>query len=157
MSKAFTRESDDLPERPAVPRPRASLPAGTRNYVTPDGAERLRSELDQLEAAGPAGDSRSVARIQALRHSLQTAEITPAPSPPHDQVRFGACVTVRDSGGLEETFRLVGIDETDPERDWISWLSPLARALMNAHLGQKVRLQLPGGPRELEIVRIDYL
>jgi transcription elongation factor GreB len=151
MSKAFTRESDDAPERPLAPRPAPSLPPGTRNYITPDGAERLRAELAALERAGSSGP-----RLLQLQRALQTAEILPPPSPPHDEVRFGAAVTVRDSTGFEEQFRLVGIDETDPAQDWISWICPLARGLLNARLGQRVRLQLPAGPRELEIIAIRY-
>ncbi len=156
MSKAFTRESDDLPERPAPPRPAPALPPGTRNYLTPDGALRLRRELEHLEAQPPPPGTPGAARLQALRRTLPTAEIVPPPPPPHESVRFGAFVTVRDSRGEEETFRIVGLDEVDTERDWISWLSPLARALLNAQLGQRIQLQLPGGRRDLEIVAVRY-
>ncbi len=156
MSKAFTRESDDLPERPAPPRPAPTLPPGTRNYLTLDGAQRLRLELEQLEAQPPPSGTPGAARLQLLRRTLTSAEVVPPPPPPHESVRFGAVVTVRDSRGEEETFRIVGLDEVDTDRDWISWLSPLARALVNARLGQKIQLQLPGGRRELEIVTIRY-
>lgn len=158
MSKAFTRESDDLPERPTVPRPRPQLPAGTRNYLTPDGARRLQAELDELLGRTDlgAGSESLRERLGWLQRTLPTAEIVAAPPPPHDQVRFGAYVRVRDPQGIEETFRIVGLDEADPGRDWISWLSPLARSLLNARLGQQVRIQLPGGSRQLEIVGIAY-
>ena len=151
MSKAFTRESDDLPERPSAPRPASVLPAGVRNYITPGGAKRLQAELDALlhsNAGGP--------RVAALRQALQTIEIVPPPPPPYDSVRFGATVTVRDSIGQEESYRIVGADETDIERDWISWVSPLARALLNARPGERLRIKLPGGERVLEIAAIDY-
>ena len=160
MSKAFTREDDDRPERPAAPRLPSPLPPGTRNYATPAGAHRLRAELERRladpAAAGPAAPTNSDPRLQALQRSVQSMEIVPPPPPPHDQVRFGASVTVRDAQGVEERFRIVGVDETDAERDWISWLSPLARALLNARLGQRVRLKLPGGDRDLEVTAIAY-
>jgi transcription elongation factor GreB len=151
MSKAFTRESDDMPERPPAPRPAPALPPGVRNYVTPSGAKSLEAELETLlqkDSASP--------RLAALRRILQTIEVVPTPEPPHNQARFGATVTVRDSSGHDETYRIVGVDETDIDRDWISWLSPLARALLNAHLGETVRVQLPAGERVLEIVAISY-
>ena len=151
MSKAFTRESDDLPERPAAVRPAPILPAGVRNYITPSGAQRLQEELDTLLQAGSTG-----ARVLSLRQALQTVEVVPPPPAPYLQVRFGATVTVRDSAAEEETYRIVGVDETDIDRDWISWLSPLARALLNASIGERVRIELPGGERTLEIVAIAY-
>ena len=151
MSKAFTRESDDLPERPSAPRPASALPAGVRNYLTPGGAKRLQAELDALlhsNATSP--------RVATLRQALQTIEIVPPPPPPYDSVRFGATVIVRDSSGQEESYRIVGADETDIERDWISWVSPLARALLNARAGDRVKIKLPGGERLLEITAITY-
>jgi transcription elongation factor GreB len=151
MSKAFTRESDDMPERPAAPRPAPTLPPGVRNYITPSGAKRLQAELDALLQNGSAG-----LRVGVLRRTLQTIEVVPAPEPPYEQVRFGATVTVRDSAGLDETYRIVGVDETAIERDWISWLSPLARALLNARIGETVRIQLPAGERILQITAISY-
>jgi transcription elongation factor GreB len=151
MSKAFTRESDDMPERPAAPRPAPTLPPGGRNYITPSGAKRLQAEWDALVQ-----NSSASPRVPALRRILQTIEVVPAPEPPYEQVRFGATVTVRDSAGLDETYRIVGVDETDIERDWISWLSPLARALLNARIGETVRIQLPAGERILQITAISY-
>ncbi len=151
MSKAFTLESDDLPERPAPPRPTSTLPPGVRNYITPSGAKRLQDELDDLVKTGS-----TTPRLAALQQILQTIEIAPPPAPPWDQVRFGATVKIRDSSGEDETFRIVGVDETDVDRDWISWLSPVARALMNARVGEKVKIHLPAGARELEILSVAY-
>src|SRR5262245_28206596 len=104
MSKAFTRESDDMPERPAALRPSPALPPGARNYITPSGAQRLQAELDALLRSGS-----NTPRISALRQTLQTIEVVAPPAPPHAQVRFGATVTVRDSAGQDETFRIVGV------------------------------------------------
>ena len=169
MSKAFTRESDDAPELPSPPRPFPVLPPGTRNYLTPGGARRLREELERLtqverpELAGKAEDADSKRalmvldrRVAQLDQSLRTAVITPPPEPPWDQVRFGATVTVRDRDGVEDRFRIVGVDETDLDRDWVSWLSPIAKALLNVRVGQRVRFRVPAGEREVEVTGVTY-
>ena len=169
MSKAFTRESDDLPDQPIAPRPASPLPPGAKNYLTPGGAAKLRKELDRLieidrpaiAAAAAADGSRSRVslldqRIQHLQQSLQSAVVVPPPAATEDRVRFGATVTVRQRDGSESCYRIVGIDETDLDRDWVSWLSPIAKALINAQLGQRVRFKFPSGEHELEIVRISY-
>ena len=169
MSKAFTRESDDAPELPALPRASSQLPPGTKNYLTADGAEKLRRELEQLTQAErprlaslPASDEarqqlRALgAQIRQLEEILQTAEIVQAPAPPWEQVRFGATVTVRDRGGVETRYRIVGVDETDTDRDWVSWRSPIARALLNARVGERVKFRAPAGEMELEVVGIGY-
>lgn len=78
------------------------------------------------------------------------------PTEPPDRVRFGATVTVREHRGDESHYRIVGVHETDPERGWVSWLSPIAKALLNARLGERVRLRLPAGEKQLQIVRIVY-
>jgi len=169
MSKAFTREEDDAPERSAPPRAAPLLPAGAKNYLTPDGARRLREELDRLVAgerpqaaasADPGEARRQLQildqRIHHLERSLQTAVVVPPPAGSEDQVRFGATVTVRERGGEEARYRIVGIDEADLDRGWVSWLSPMARALLKARVGDRVRLQVPSGDEELEILGIAY-
>ena len=169
MSKAFTRESDDAPEPLARPRPSTPLPPGTKNYLTTDGARRLQAELDRLtqierpKLATPADDpdtrrrlQRLDQQIQSLRHGLGTAVVVAPPSPPWEQVRFGATVTVRSRSDEETRYRIVGLDETDLNRGWVSWLSPIARALLNARLGQRVRFKFPSGEEELKIAYIEY-
>jgi transcription elongation factor GreB len=169
MSKAFTRESDDLPDQPVLPRQSSALPSGAKNYLTPDGARRLREELERLVqterpavAASPDGDDtrRQLQvldqRILHLQQSLQSAVVVTPPSAPEDRVRFGATVAVRERNGSESRYRIVGVDETDIDRGWVSWLSPIARALLNARLGQRVRFKFPSGENELEIVAITY-
>lgn len=169
MSKAFTRESDDLPERPTLPPLPSLLPPGVKNYLTPDGARRLQEELSRLveverphAAAAPAGsDSRQQVealdqRIRHLQQCLHEADIVPPPAQPWDQVRFGAAVTVRDGSGSESRYHIVGVGETDVEQDRVSWLSPIAKALLNAGLGQRVRFKFPSGEALLEIVNISY-
>jgi len=163
MSKAFTREDDDAPERPVIRRAGPALPPGAKNYLTPDGERRLRAELERLlerprRAESPEeGDLRTVEdRIAHLEQSLQTAVVVPAPAATEDRVRFGATVTVRENGGGETCYRIVGVDEADVDRDWVSWLSPIAKALLNARLGQRVRFKFPSGEKELEVVGIAY-
>jgi|SRR4030095_14234445 transcription elongation factor GreB len=148
MSKAFTRE-DDRPE-PDPPKPRPSpLPDGTPNYITPAGAARLRAELDAGD--GPAE------RLREIRRALDTAVVLNPPSEDLDVVRFGATVTVRSlSDGKETRYRIVGVDETDVARGWISWISPVAMALLSSAVGDRVRVALPSGQRELEIVDVAY-
>jgi len=172
MSKAFTKEDDagDV----LVPRPMSPLPPGARNHLTPGGARRLREELarmtdterpELLALIGEPGLRGADAkerlqhveqRLAYLQQSLQSAEVGTPPPRPHDVVRFGATVTVRDPGGTATTYRIVGVDETDFERNEVSWLSPIARALLNARLGQKVPFKFPAGAALLEIVRITY-
>ncbi len=167
MSKAFTRETDSEEDEPLAPPPSASLPPGAKNYLTPDGAERLRAEMDRLinqdrPALVTSTDDenrkrklqRLDRRILQIEESLRTAVVMPAPED-RQEVRFGATVTVR-RGGREITYRIVGVDETDLDQNWVSYLSPIARALLNAHLGERVRFRFPSGEEELEIVSIDY-
>jgi transcription elongation factor GreB len=169
MSKAFTRESDDAPELPPVQRNHSSLPPGAKNYLTPDGAQRLRDELAQLiefarpqavSLSDPADSRRQLQqldqRIQHLEQSLQSAVIVPPPAAPWDQVRFGATITVRALDGSEEQYRIVGADEADLDRNWVSFFSPIAKALLNGRLGQHVRFRVPAGEQQLEIIALTY-
>ncbi|MBI3413736.1 MAG: GreA/GreB family elongation factor [Verrucomicrobia bacterium] len=169
MSKAFTRESDDAADEPARARVPSPLPPGAKNYLTPGGAARLREELDRLiqterprVAQLPDETERKRRlqfmdeRIHQLGQSLATAEVTPPPQTPDGVVRFGATVTVRERDGSESSYRIVGVDETDSDRDWVSWLSPIARALLGARVGQRVRFKFPAGEKELEIVSVAY-
>jgi transcription elongation factor GreB len=168
VSKAFTRESDDAPELPIRPRRPSPLPLGARNYLTAGGAQGLGEELNRLinierprlAALDNDEDKRQLQavdeRIDHLQHSLGSAVVVNPPVVPDDQVRFGATVTVRNPRGEESRYRIVGVDETDIDRDWVSWLSPIAKALLNARVGQLVRIKLPGGEEQLEIVSVIY-
>lgn len=170
MSKAFTRESDDAPERPVPTRLATVLPPGGKNLITPGGALRARAELDSLiaeesklrevAATAPAEVARQLPllaqRVMKLQHTLQTAVVTGPPVADDGVVRFGATVMVRERSGDEATYRIVGVDETDLDRNWVSWLSPVAKALLNARVGQQVRLKLPGGEEELKILHVSY-
>ncbi len=167
MSKAFTRE-DDQPEQPVVARRASSLPPGTQNLITPDGAQRLREEFARLQSAreqllAVKGDPDKAQKLAAIEQRalilddcLSTASVVQPPATPDDRVRFGAVVTVREAAGTETRHRIVGVDEVDFDRGWVSWRSPIAKALLNASVGQHVRLKLPGGEMDLEIVAVAY-
>ena len=181
MSKAFTREDDDSDDDTPAGVPQ--LPPGLKNYVTPAGYQRLKDELDQLwKEERPAlvqtiawaasnGDRSENGdyiygkkrlreidrRIRFLAKRLENAEVVdPAQRGACDQVFFGATVTVCGEDGCERTYSIVGVDETDVGRGLISWVSPLARALLKAREADVVKVQLPGGMQELEIVEISY-
>src|SRR5262249_27054404 len=140
-----------------------------KNYLTTGGAQKLREELSrliadrpQLAASAASDDIDAKYRLQVLdqrlRHlqeSLRTAEVVTAMTGPMDIVRFGATVTVRERDGSEARYRSVGVDETDIDHNQVSWLSPLARALLNARRGDRVAFKAPRGPRELEVVAIE--
>jgi transcription elongation factor GreB len=182
MSKAFTRE-DEAPQDDFEGEDEHPIPAGSKNYVTPGGWQRMRDELKWLVAierpevtrvvswAAGLGDRSENAdyfygkkrlreidrRIRYLTKRLEVAEVVdPATREDTDQVFFGATVTYENASGEEQTVRIVGIDETDPSRRYISWISPVARALIKAREGDTVSLQTPGGAEELEIIEVRY-
>ena len=181
MNKAFVRESDSDEEEELEPS--LKLPAGTRNYITPAGHARLKNELEHLVKrerpqvveivawAASNGDRSENGdyiygkrrlreidrRIRFLTKRLDIAEIVdPLRQGSNDQVFFGACVTVADADGNENTYTIVGVDETDVARGCISWISPLARALIKARAGDTVRFQSPVGIREIDIIDVVY-
>lgn len=136
--------------------------------MTAAGAEQLRTELSRLldsERTSLVTESMNDPeakqvlqkldqRIRYLRESLRTAEIVPPSPEANGVVRFGAEVEVREPGGEISQYRIVGVDEADPARGWVSWTSPLARALINARIGDRVKFSTPAGPSELEIVSV---
>lgn len=162
MSKAFTRESDVESEAPLRPLG-AELPPGVPNYMTPEGAARLREEHDRFlhaDRARLAGDAAALRdldrRLAFLARRLEALEIV-APAPPGtEQVLFGATVTVRDSREEERRYRIVGVDEADPPRGLLGFRSPIAAALLGARRGEVVVVRSPRGDEELEIVDIRY-
>lgn len=183
MNKAFTRESDGDDEDDELD-PSLKLPQGTRNYITPGGYARIKEELDHLlrterphivdvvHWAALNGDRSENGdyiygkrrlreidrRIRFLTKRLDLAEVVdPARQENADQVFFGATVTLCDEQGKEQRYQIVGVDETDYARGRISWISPLARALLKARESDLVRFQSPAGWREVEVVAIEYL
>jgi len=169
MSKAFTKE-DDLGELPAVPRLVSPLAPGTKNYLTEDGFRALQRELGELKeirrpplVSVAQRDTEALSelllldqRIAYLEQSLRTAEVVSPDTGTADRVRFGSTVKVRNQKGEETEYRIVGVDETDLDRNWVSWQSPIARALLNATLHQRVPFKFPSGQSELEIMSIAY-
>jgi transcription elongation factor GreB len=185
MNKAFTRESDDEVDDD-VPEGAPALPVGTKNYMTPGGFARLKSELDRLLgkerpelvaviswAAGNGDRSENGdyiygkkrlremdRRIRFLGKRLDASEVvdpeTRRLDSEEDRVYFGATVTVRNAKGEERTISIVGVDEIDTARGYISWVSPMARALIKASEGDTVSLHTPGGVEEIEILHVRY-
>jgi transcription elongation factor GreB len=180
MSKAFTKETDGDEDDDA---PLAPLLAGGKNYITPAGYERLRSELlglidderpkvvEVVHWAASNGDRSENGdyhygkkrlreidrRIRFLTQRLEIAEISnPGVHHGTDQIFFGAEVTYANGDGDERTVTILGIDEADSALAQVSWISPIARALLKARVGDEVQLITPQGPQTIEIVAVRY-
>jgi transcription elongation factor GreB len=183
MNKAFVKEADDSDgdddEAPGLP----PLPPGARNYLTPAGYQRLRAELMHLlDAERPKivevvswaaknGDRSENGdylygkkrlreidrRIRFLTKRLDIAEVAD-PSLHHGQhqVFFGATVTYADADGSQRTITIKGIDEADSLNGEVSWVSPIARALLRAHEGDEVSLITPAGVQRIEVLAVSY-
>ena len=183
MSKAFTKESDgddedDLPEETG------GLPVTAKNYMTPEGFARMRDELNQLLrkerpevvkvvtwAAGNGDRSENGdyiygkkrlreidRRVRYLSKRLANAEVVDATKRARtDQVFFGATVTYANAKGDERTIKIVGVDEVELDKGHVSWISPIAKALLRAEEGDLVKMRTPAGIEEIEIVRVQYV
>ena len=147
MSRAFIKEDVDPPERSGRKRSASGLPPGATNYITARGAKRLREELKKLRAANAGSE-----RIIELEQILASAHIVDPPDAPSNSVTFGATVTLKDEKGATETFTIVGVDELDFERDAVSWISPLGKALLAADMGDWMSLE---DGRSAKIVKIE--
>ena len=181
MSRAFVGDDQYDAASDEAPELKIPIPPGSRNYMTPEGAAALAEELGRLETeARPAlvaevdrlGKEGSYAapeahsnarralsrvnrRIEYLTTMASLAETVEHPDGGYDRVRFGATVTVRDAAGAEARYRIVGVDEADPEHGRIGWTSPIARALIGKRTGEKTVAVLPEGERRLVVLRID--
>ncbi|HEY4696743.1 MAG TPA: transcription elongation factor GreB [Gallionella sp.] len=180
MSKAFIREEDTEDDELD---PSVQLPAGVKNYITPGGYNKLKEELELLWKverpelvktitwAASNGDRSENGdyiygkkrlreidrRVRFLRKRLEQAEVVdPARRGECDQVFFGATVTVCDDGGCQSRYCIVGVDEADVARGHISWVSPLARALLKLRVGDVAMLRTPAGVSELEVLTVTY-
>jgi transcription elongation GreA/GreB family factor len=147
VSRAFIKEDVDPPERRGRKRSASGLPPGATNYITARGARRLRDELDKLRAA-----SGSSERIIELGQILASGHVVDPPNGPSNSVTFGATVTVKDKKGATETFTIVGVDELNFERNGVSWISPVGKALLTADMGDWIKLD---DGRSAKIVRIE--
>ena len=149
MSKAFTKEDVDPPERSGRVRSASGLPPGATNYITPGGAARLRQELASI--GGAEGDhEQSIAELERILASVTVVE---PPEDPGQSVGFGAKVTVRDATGQLKSYRIMGVDELDSDPEAVSWISPIGRTLLAAELGDKVSLAQEGSAK---IEKIEY-
>lgn len=180
MNKAFTKETDDADDNELqLP----ALPASGKNYITPAGHARIRAELldlidnerpkvvDIVHWAASNGDRSENGdyiygkkrlreidrRIRFLTKRLEIMEITdPAVHHGSDQVFFGATVTYADEAGTERTVTILGIDEADSAQGQVSWVSPIARTLLKAHVGDVLQLLTPAGKVEIEVLSVRY-
>jgi transcription elongation factor GreB len=180
MSKAFVKEESDSAEEPAAPEASA-LPAGSKNYITPAGFARLKAELRELVEVERPEVVRTVSwaasngdrsengdyiygkhrlreidrRVRFLIKRLEGAQIVQSAGRETDQVFFGATVRVKGAAG-EKTVTIVGVDEVDPAHGRVSWVSPIAKALIKAREGERVTLRTPAGEEQLEILEVTY-
>ena len=182
MSKAFIKETDESPDEEEG-QSISPLPPGVKNYITPVGYQRLKDELDQLWKverpvlvqtitwAASNGDRSENGdyiygkkrlreidrRIRFLSKRLENAAVVdPVQRESCDQVFFGATVTVCREDGVDYIYSIVGVDEADAGRGLISWVSPLARALLKARVDDVVMLHIPDGVEELVVVEVTY-
>jgi len=181
MSKAFTKDTDDADDD--APETGAPLPSGLKNYMTPQGFAAMQDELKKLAreerpkivetvawAAGNGDRSENGdyiygkqrlreidRRIRYLTKRLESAEVVdPTRQTRRDQVFFGATVTYATEDGTENTITIVGVDEATSDAKRVSWVSPIARALLKAREGDTVDLNTPAGVETIEVVAIDY-
>jgi transcription elongation factor GreB len=179
MSKAFVKEDSEAPEEAESAAP--ALPAGGKNYITPAGYARLKAELKQLVETERPEVVRTVSwaasngdrsengdylygkkrlreidrRVRFLIKRLESAQVVQTSGRDTDQVFFGAAVRVKGRDGEREV-TIVGVDEVDPAKGHVSWISPIARALLKCREGDVVTLRTPAGEEKLEILEVRY-
>ena len=183
MSKAFTKESDGDDEDD-LPEDTAGLPVTAKNYMTPEGFARMRDELNTFLrkewpevvkvvtwAAGNGDRSENGdyiygkkrlreidRRVRYLSKRLANAEVVDsAKRAKTDQVFFGATVTYANGKGEERTIKIVGVDEVELDKGHVSWISPIAKALLRAEEGDVVKMRTPAGVEDIEIVKVSYV
>jgi transcription elongation GreA/GreB family factor len=147
VSRAFVKEDVAPSERSGRKRSASGLPPGAINYITARGAKRLRDELNELRAATASSE-----RIIELEQILASSHVVDPPDAPSNSVTFGATVTLRDKEGATETFTIVGVDELNFERDAVSWISPVGKALLAADMGDWIKVD---DGRSAKIVKIE--
>jgi len=183
MSRAFVDESDSQYQDEEVPEIKIPLPPGAANYMTPAGAQALRAELDalrgrerpqaagavtRLAASGAATDRDELAvqrrrlreidrRVEYLSRMLARLEVVDPAAQKGERVLFGARVTVQREDGSRQVYRIVGVEEADPARGELSWIAPLARALLGRSPGESAMVKLPEGDERLRILAVQYI
>ena len=179
MSKAFTKDTSDAPEEELEAPP--ALPAGGKNYISPQGYARLKAELRELVEverpevvktvtwAASNGDRSENGdylygkkrlreidrRVRFIIKHLESAEVVQSSGRDTDQVFFGARVRIKSKDAIRE-IQILGVDEVDPPRGIVSWISPIAKALIKAREGDTVNLRTPAGEERLEILEVRY-
>ena len=166
MSRGFVKE-DDQEETPMVPQ-RAYLPEGVTNFVTPFGMNQLLAEKQKLENErnnlNNANENEKRidlnyinAKLQLLNNRIAEAKIVNSDEEPKNEIRFGATIILRtDSSDNDQTFQIVGVDEADISKGKVSFISPLARVLINKKTGDKVTLKQAGKDIVFEVIDISY-
>lgn len=166
MSRGFIKE-DDQEEAPIIP-PRAALPDGTINYVTPKGMRLLLTEKEDLEKEirtlsipDEQAKRRAIniltAKLNQLQERILSARILNAEDQPRDEVRFGAIVTYQFlTDSKTHTFQIVGVDEANIEAGKIAFVAPIARALTGNKEGTQIDFKLGNETRKLKILKIEY-
>ena len=183
MSRAFVDEDASASNEAEAPEIKIPIPPGSRNYLTPAGAEALATELHELTgkerpklltrlaarvatASAPDPDEtgrlrrrlgeidRRIAYLYAMSSLAEVQQ--PPPQAGRDRVKFGAYVRVREEAGMETEYRIVGVDEAEPGRGLIGWPSPLARALVGRGVGERAIVILPGGRQTLTVTAVEY-
>ena len=178
MSKAFVREGDSDEDAP----PPEPAPVPARNYMTPAGYARLKAELKRLVEADRPEVVKTVAwaaalgdrsenadyiygkrrlreidrRVRFLIKRLEAAEVVDSAGRDTDQVFFGSTTRIKHKSGEERTVTIVGVDEVDPAKGRVSWVSPVAKALLKSREGDTVTLRTPAGEERLEILEVRY-
>lgn len=181
MSRAFVSDSDGQFDDEEVPEFRNPLPPGAKNYMTPEGAERLNRELTTLReeerpdvvteisrlSGGASNPERNATmaqrkrlreidqRIAYLSELARNLEIVDPKKQNPGRVAFGATVTVEQEG-KQRSYRIVGVEESDPPSGAVSWISPIAKALINKHVGDLFVMKLPNGDSQIRVLKIEY-
>lgn len=164
MSRGFVKE-DDQEEAPIIP-PRAALPAGETNYVTPNGLKELKNEEEalieeraNLDKQNDTERRRAQAvidgKLKLLRERISTARLLKPEEQPASEVRFGALVELLQNGNKQE-FQIVGVDEANVKKQKIAFVAPIAKAVTGKKVGDKVDFKLGEETRKLEILKITY-
>jgi transcription elongation factor GreB len=166
MSRGFVKE-DDQEEIPIVP-PRAYLPEGVTNFVTPNGMNQLLAEKQILingksNLINASENEKRIelnyinAKLQLLDNRIATAKTVDLTGQPQNEVRFGAMVTFKTEAAKNiQTFQIVGVDEADISKGKVSFISPFARALINKKIGDKAVIKQAGKDIVFEIINISY-
>ncbi|HKJ48317.1 MAG TPA: GreA/GreB family elongation factor [Christiangramia sp.] len=166
MSRGFVKEEDQ--EEPVIVPPRAAIPDGVTNYVTQNGLNELKQELEDLEKARANVEAENETekrrdqslidgKINLLRERLNTARLLTPDELPKDEVRFGAHVEIENTGnGQKQKFQIVGVDEANIKNKKIAFVAPIAKAITGKKVGEETDFKLGNEIRRLKILKISY-